>query len=219
MATQNFWGALTRAIAPIVLGPLYDLYPSIPFVITGIGSAVPLACALLLKKRTPAGSFWSSKQEKTQTVMVSATGGGANALEEGGAPPMVSKQDSGPAVRDLASAYERLEMRRREEAAGKPTDALDLPGADGPTTADIEELGRWMSEMLMRQGYKRWHVNTDMIRAVSLNAFPRVRPEPHLAKLTDLLGVIEAHFELQKSWSSYALERQEHSDAVGATYG
>ena len=76
-----------------------------------------------------------------------------------------------------------------------------------------------MATMLERQGYDRWHVHKEVIRAVSLNAFPSVRREPHLAKLTDLLGLIEAHFELQKSWTSHALEQQEYAGEVGAVYG
>ena len=101
----------------------------------------------------------------------------------------------------------------RSARAQRPLAAF---GSDPARAAVLSH--RWMSEMLRHQGYTHWPQHKEAIRAISLNAFPRIREEPIQAKLTDLIGVIAAHFELQRSWTSHQLAQQEHCAEVGAAY-
>ena len=64
--------------------------------------------------------------------------------------------------------------------------------------------------MLHSQGYHQWHAHKRGIRAIALNAFPRIRAQPRVARYTDLIGVLSAHFELERSWANHRLVQQEH---------
>ena len=78
--------------------------------------------------------------------------------------------------------------------------------------------GRWMSEMLRSRGYIRWHQNKPAVRAIGRNAFPPIRKEPLLDRYADFLGVLEAHFELERSWASHQLRQQEHAVEIGSAF-
>lgn len=72
--------------------------------------------------------------------------------------------------------------------------------------------------MLHRQGYRRWVQHKGAIRALTLNSFPKIRESPRSLRVADLLGVLSAHFELERSWAGHRLAQQEHCSEVGLTY-
>ena len=75
-----------------------------------------------------------------------------------------------------------------------------------------------MATMLHGQGYRRWWQNKSAIRAIALNAFPKIRETPRLARITDILGMIGAHFELERTWAGHKLSHQEHTAEIGSIY-
>ena len=77
------------------------------------------------------------------------------------------------------------------------------------------KLGRWMAAMLHRQGYRDWAAHKAAVQGLALNAFPEIRPTPAIARVTDLMGVLSAHFDLERSWATH---QETHGAAFGGMY-
>ena len=79
-------------------------------------------------------------------------------------------------------------------------------------------LCRWMSAMLRRRGFKQWHQHKGAIRSITRNAFPAIRESPRVAQVSDIVELLTAHFELERTWAGHRLSLQEHSVEVGSMY-
>ena len=260
MGTASTVQALVRALAPPVLGPLYDHSPAIPFMITSSGAAATLLFAGLLVQRVPrphttAGSARTSTAvgehasassgEMELAVADEAAGAGVSRggsgdgerdgaahtdhagveLEEMGAAPALrrrwqrrrpetdaAREDMG----ELVVEYERLVGLMAAHEAG----LLQLEEQEPPevTDEDAAELGRWMAAMLEAQGYLHWTEHKTAIKAMIRNGFPAVRSAPTAERISDVIAVLGAHFEMERAVQDTVVGQQGHGIHTAGMY-
>ncbi|KAL1530116.1 hypothetical protein AB1Y20_001036 [Prymnesium parvum] len=228
MAAVSASSTLIRAIAPPLLGPLYDVNPAIPFLVTASAASLTILCASLLNSRVPTANETSTLSEipsasmglasidepAAATADVLANDSADSRHAEHGVEP--SELDDSTTLRTLELEYERLLLVQKKLLDGEEVEDVDLTAE--VTEADVEELGRWMGQMLERQGYRHWFQHKDAIRAIAQHSFPRIRETPRVSRVTDILGVLGAHFEFERTWASHRWAQQEHCAEVGSQY-
>jgi len=96
-------------------------------------------------------------------------------------------------VRALCIEYQRLMELKAGHESGQFLDDAPVPEV---TDEDVKELGQWVAAMLSSQGYVRWTQHKMAIKAMILNGFPPVRESPRIDRISDVLHVLAAHFEM-----------------------
>jgi len=229
MAMVTTSGALARATSPALLGPMYDTNDRYPFLITASSCILSIGCALALgrvpdlrPKATPEPAEATLTQEGDglqsvdEPTLSSEDLAAAQSRRLTGDDVRPSSSDVELEVEDLEVAYARLLKVKQSIENGENVPEPDQ--GEGPTDEDTQDLGRWMAAMLQRQGYIHWWQHKSAIRALALNAFPKIRDQPRIARLSDLLGMLGAHFELERTWAGHKLSHQEHFAEIGSIY-
>ncbi|KAL3926665.1 MAG: hypothetical protein SGPRY_003194, partial [Prymnesium sp.] len=134
MAAVSTSSSLIRALAPLMLGILFDQDPSVPFIVTGSAASLTFLCAALLIQRVPrphAGSATAPTAELPSSEP-----------HEQAADPLGGKLGSSAQdhVIDLEAEYERLLHLKHQLDSGEVD---DFDAAADPTDEDVEELGRF----------------------------------------------------------------------------
>jgi DHA1 family tetracycline resistance protein-like MFS transporter len=230
MAAMSTVQALVRATSPLLLGPLYDEFaaslPGMPFLLTAGGCCFTMGITLLLHARLPArpppGAV-TSTAEVAVPPLPTAEAEQSSAAESGGESSSgaertdashVSSRRCNADVANLCDEYSRLLTLVRGHESGEAI--LSGGHEEGDVSeADVREMGEWMAAMLSAQGYTQWAKHKAIIRALAVNSFPKVRCTSRVAHVEDLLSVLSAHFELERSWA--ARSAQQWPD-LGAIY-